>query len=106
MKTRERYIRQRKALYDLQGGRCYYCEIRMYLPHDGKFKPGCRRLDACTLEHLDDKYSPERGKHRGEFRRVAACAHCNERRSTERTAELTREQKWVLSGRRPRELVT
>lgn len=41
--------------------------------------------DAATLDHLDDRWSPERGMHPGERRRVAACRECNERRSNERT---------------------
>lgn len=106
MKSRDRYKKQRQALYERQNGRCYYCQIKMYLPRDGAFNPGCRRMDACTLEHLDDKYSCERGKHQGEFRRVAACRWCNEDREKRRTAELSREELWARSGRRPEELVT
>lgn len=55
-------------------------------------------LDLCTFDHLDDRYSPERGKHPNTYRNVAACWDCNNKRNREREASLPRPVLWERSG--------
>lgn len=78
--------RKRERLMKMQGGRCYYCRCEMtILPptHKGRLPD-----DAATFEHLDDRYSPERGRHYGEIRVVLACNKCNFERNREREKEV------------------
>ncbi len=37
--------------------------------------------NAATFEHLDDRFSTERGQHAGERRVVLACSSCNHDRA-------------------------
>lgn len=37
-------------------------------------------LDMCTIDHLDPKWHPLRGKFNGELRKVVACNACNSAR--------------------------
>jgi len=57
--------------------------------------------DLCTLEHLDDRYSPERGKHFGEIRVVAACWLCNHEQNKKREKEVGLEVLWQKSNSYP-----
>ncbi len=83
-----RHRRQVRALSQRQHGRCYWCDVEMLPPGpDGGKKPDSRQ---CTLDHLDDRFNPERGKHPGEIRRVAACWHCNHTRGVESQAKIPR----------------
>lgn len=91
---------QRIRLYNEQEGKCYYCFKLMRLMPSGYI--GALPPDACTREHLDDKYSPERGKHKGERRIVAACHKCNAGRAAERTNALTYEERVIRSRGEPK----
>lgn len=79
-KAQER--RQKLALFERQNGLCFYCKQHMILsfapPTHAKENP--RR---ATLEHLDHRWSPDRGRHSGEYRRVLACHECNGKRGAE-----------------------
>ena len=57
---------------------------------------------TCTLEHLDDRLSGERGKHNGEYRRVAACEKCNTERgqASERAAGIDELRRRAQNGHR------
>ena len=55
-----------------------------------------------TLDHLDDRYSPERGKSRGERRIVMACWKCNNERNIARQAALPKAVLHEKCGRAPR----
>lgn len=73
--------RQRASLFAKQKGLCYWCKGRMVMPDPTRIRrhralPG----NLATIDHLDHKFSPERGKHPGEYRRVLACKRCNELR--------------------------
>ena len=54
---------------------------------DGRKAGGGLRKDACTLEHLDDRYSELRGQLAGQKRVVAACYACNNRRAQDRNSQ-------------------
>ena len=56
----------------------------------------------CTFDHFDDRYSDERGKHPGEYRNVAACWTCNNRRNQMQEAHVPKEVLWAKSGSPPR----
>jgi hypothetical protein len=91
VKTRSQ---KRRELCERQRWRCWYCNKTMrwvdYAAHFEQRQPLPR--DAATIEHLDDRFSPERGKHSGERRQVAACHGCNNRRARERVITCGRSQ--------------
>ena len=68
---------KRERLYASQDGECYWCGCEMILgpfePKTGKRPPA----NLATFEHLDDKFSSERGQYTGEARVVLACNKCN-----------------------------
>lgn len=81
---------RRAKLFHKQEGKCYWCELPMLLiKPPAKMEKPIRNM--CTLDHLDDRFSPERGKHGGELRTVAACWQCNWNRNKQREKELPRE---------------
>lgn len=98
-----RYIRKQiEVLFWRQEGLCYYCDEPMLPPGSYKPKTGVRIPDDfCTLEHLDDKFSQERGRHAGKIRRVAACNFCNNKKGRESQAAQPIEELWRRSGRYP-----
>lgn len=77
--------KRRDAAFRRQGGKCYYCNCQMV--KGGQKSSGGLRADACTLEHLDDRFSEFRGMLRGERRVVAACYACNNKRAHERNRQ-------------------
>jgi hypothetical protein len=92
---------QRLRLCERQEWLCYWCQKPMrwiVLGKKGHLPP-----DAATTDHLDDRLSPERGKHEGEFRRVAAHKRCNEARSNARQQALGIDELHRRSGRAPLE---
>lgn len=66
--------RKRLRMFLRQGGKCHWCGGRMFfsLGQGGSFHD-----DEATIEHLDHRYSPERGKHPGEYRLAATHNRCN-----------------------------
>lgn len=68
--------RSRLHAFNRQGGRCYYCNLPMWL--DGQAGPPQLR---CTAEHLTAQC--EGGKD-GQSNIVAACWHCNRTRHKRR----------------------
>lgn len=99
MGSRERRA-QLEKMYRFQRGRCHWCGHKMLPPGGPK---GGGRIDPrlCTYDHFDDRYSPERGKHAGVYRNVAACWACNNKRNKERESELPRPILWARSGAFP-----
>jgi hypothetical protein len=102
---REKFKRQIRRLYERQNGKCHWCGNEMkppgtFIPASGKRPPP----DLCTMEHLDDRWDPMRGKYPGQFRRVAACLACNNGRNTARLKELPIEVLWAASGSPKRRL--
>lgn len=75
--------RQRRALFKRQGGLCYYCNQPMALIEEHQKHPSPW---TATFEHLDDRWSNERGCHPREYRIVLACLRCNGDRNTARQA--------------------
>lgn len=70
----ERERRQKCRLFAEQRGLCFYCNKHMMLTFQHlKQQPE----NLATLEHMDSKWSQERGKHPGEQRHVLACRKCN-----------------------------
>lgn len=68
--------RSRLHAFNSQGGRCYYCGLRMWL--DGQQGPPQLR---CTAEHLT---ADSKGGKDSQVNIVAACWHCNRTRHKRR----------------------
>lgn len=81
--------RKKVFLFKQQNGLCCLCGERMNLikfssdhPHGIKF-PSFLRNHSTTFEHIDDRFSFERGLHHGEQRIFLAHSSCNEKRGKE-----------------------
>jgi hypothetical protein len=72
------FRRQREALWR-KDPHCHWCGCLTIL---WKSSPKNKVMphNAATLDHLDSRMSPERGKHPGERRHVLACYRCNQDR--------------------------
>ena len=95
-----RPTRQRKLLFHMQGGKCHWCKQQMvfYIPKNGE-KP---LANMVTIDHLDDRLNPHRGKTGGSVRRrVGACWQCNVDRGSQSVAAQPIEVLWQRSGRLP-----
>src|SRR5690349_5524902 len=102
MTRKQRKRTQLMRMFRRQDGRCHWCATEMIPPHSFQPKHYQRPpLTLCTFDHLDDRFSEERGKHGGEFRNVAACWKCNNDRAKAREASLPREILWQKSGSPP-----
>lgn len=102
MGTNKKRQDQLRRMFRRQEGRCHWCGVGMVPPgtHKGKGKPDPR---LCTVDHLDCRYSEDRGKHAGEYRRVAACWTCNNNRATMQQANMPKEVLWRKSNAYPDE---
>ena len=83
--------KQRDRLYQKQGGKCYYCKKQMVKrwPH----RPGETIPDnLATLEHLDSRLNPMRGRFVNELRHAVVCKSCNEAKAAEEVARLGLEE--------------
>jgi len=97
-RTNFRHKEQRKLLWRRQGGLCYWCKKPTRLL---KTTGGPIPEDAATIDHLDSRLSPERGKHKGEWRHVMACSKCNHERARAEDMALPRETQHERSKRHP-----
>lgn len=93
------YMRhKRQQLFKEQGGLCHWCRETMVLIER---VPGGiwirQRPDEATIEHLDPRYSPERGKHPGEVRQVLACSKCNNERAARDILAMPIQTRWEMS---------
>lgn len=82
MPSRNRIRIHRRRAFEQQGGRCYYCGVRMWLTSPEELSKAPRRCSAweklrCTAEHLVAQC--EGGGHTAQ-NIVAACARCNHMR--------------------------
>lgn len=82
MSSSNRIQTHRKSAFERQGGRCYYCDVRMWLSSPDELPGGHRGAAAlalvrCTAEHLVAQR--DGGRHAG-ANLVAACARCNHMR--------------------------
>lgn len=94
-------LEKKRRQFARQNGLCFYCQNPMRLI-DGPLPRGTRTPDdIATFEHLDDRYSPERGKHAGSRRVVLAHHLCNQIRGDARTKALPLTERHERSGRRP-----
>lgn len=98
LKSRERRRRQVEGLFKRQRGLCFYCNCPMWLApaheHTKRQPP-----NMATLEHLDSRFSAERGTHEGQIRRVLACLACNNARADAEQAAQPRELLRALASR-------
>lgn len=101
-REKARRARFKRRLLEQQRGGCHWCgcDIRIYEvgPVGGTNPP-----DMATWDHLDDRLSPERGKHPGKIRKVLACPKCNHDRGALSCKAVPIERLRELSGRHPRE---
>lgn len=82
MPSSHRIKNLRKLAFEQQGGRCYYCGVRMWLTCPSELPVGQRSETAlamirCTAEHL---IAQRDGGVHTESNIVAACARCNHTR--------------------------
>ena len=82
-----RNYRQCKRLFAQQGGLCHYCKEPMTLERPTRHKKVADNM--ATIEHLEDRYDPNRGKFAGQKRHVVACHKCNNGRNSVRQADPT-----------------
>jgi hypothetical protein len=80
MNGHQKKLSLRAALFRKQRGRCHWCGEQMTLTEPVRGQPD--DPDMCTLEHIEDRWSPLRG--RGGYRNVAAHKRCNNARSARR----------------------
>ena len=100
--------RKRMRLYHQQGGLCFWCHEPMQLLTAAECQARERNLpqNLCTLDHLEPRWHPERGKYPGALRVVASCLACNNKRDRELVSKIPREILHRASrGERARELV-
>lgn len=113
--------RRKQALWIQQGGRCCWCNCAMLHWNDlhsdpskrekhgirvnrnGEMKLRSMPQKLATLEHLRDRYHPERqvapvGR---EQRWALACWQCNSERGNQRTKERPIEELWRRSRSAP-----
>ena len=55
-----------------------------------------------TIDHLDSRLSPERGKHCGTIRTVLSCSPCNNKRGIEETSRLPKYELWIRGNSFPK----
>ena len=91
---------QLARMFRRQGGHCAWCGCEMLPPGSHKGK-GRVPPTLCTFDHFDDRHSDERGKHAGEYRNVAACWTCNNRRNQMQEANVPKESVRKKSGSPP-----
>ena len=68
------FARQRRAAFDEQDRRCYYCSRRMWWSSPGEIGPGAKTDLQCTAEHL---HARRDGGPNSTTNIVAACRSCN-----------------------------
>lgn len=68
--------RLRPILYRRQGGTCFWCGVSLLLVTQPQ-----ERWRYATIDHIDEKDSPNKGKHSGKRRKVLACGPCNHDRA-------------------------
>jgi len=109
MSGSSRLLRLKRArLFARQGGLCYWCKQQMVLLNfAGQGKVKHRPPNMCTLDHLEPRWHPLRGKFPGHRRIVAACDKCNGERDRQQLAQIPRElvRLSASDGVRARELV-
>jgi hypothetical protein len=85
---RARIRRRRCALFEQQGGLCYWCKGEAVLMDGQNFHGVGQPKNLATLDHLRDRYDPTRREpSNGEPRYVMACYDCNQKRGYERTMQ-------------------
>lgn len=75
---------------------CHWCSRPLVDPRNYQWKTpsGHNRLiknppdNLATLDHLDSRFSQERGKHPGKVRTVLACQKCNLQRAADEARRL------------------
>jgi hypothetical protein len=103
-KTPEQRLRRQLAfLFEAQHGLCAWCQRPMILL-DGtapRHKPYPK--NGATIDHLEDRFSPDRGKFHGTntYRHVAACSECNGRRGAESQRAVGKEELYKRGCCRP-----
>ena len=82
--------------------RCHWCKKPTVLIERHERKKGepkvRHRPDEATIDHLDPRHSNERGKHKGEYRRVLSCLKCNGERDRRALSELPIHTLWEMNG--------
>lgn len=93
-----RLRRRRAKLFKNQGGKCHWCQCDMLFihtgPHDGRLPK-----NMCTIDHLRDRFHPERrAPAKGDQRLVAACWQCNNDRGKVHQQKQPIEELWHRAG--------
>lgn len=94
------HVGRRARAFQRQGGKCHWCGCDMVLAKGpGNAKANDMPHDLCTLDHLDERGTPQRGKYPGKLRTVAACWLCNHTRGKEFEKRKSRAQRRAESQR-------
>lgn len=80
----KRLVRRRHRLHAIDPA-CHWCRVETVL-----IIGHCRQPppNMATIDHLDDRFSKARGRHKNTERTVLACLACNHRRGQERQTAL------------------
>lgn len=86
---------QRRMLWEMNP-HCRFCGVLTVLPEQ---HPSSKPNPVwATIEHLDSRLSPDRGKRPGEFRHTLSCWRCNNQRNYQEHATTPRQTLWERSG--------
>lgn len=81
---------------------CHWCGRRLICPRsltvNGRLPKGYVP-NMATIDHIDSRLSPERGKHPGKVRTVLSCRKCNELRAAAEVERIGIEEERRRSGR-------
>lgn len=91
-------------LYHRFGGICHWCGCKTWLKPAGQPTKSFAPLMA-TRDHLDDRFSSERGTFPGRYRLVLACNRCNNERARISQASRPIEELRARAGRPPSDTV-
>ena len=95
----ERKKVHRAAMFVRQKGACHYCGTQMLLMWTC---PTAYRPDnLCTIEHLRDRFHPDRQEPGNDRRHVAACLKCNFEKGRESVLAQPIHERWKAAGAYP-----
>lgn len=99
-RTKSTYNKWRRACMFKRDPLCHWCRIPMVLVERTKGVVIDSVPNEATIDHLDPRGSPERGKHGGEIRQVLACWSCNAKRNDEFQSSIPTQTWWERDRRR------
>ena len=98
--SRSQRARRRNKLWE-RDPHCRFCGVETVLPEN--VPEGPIPDNMATIEHLDSRNNPDRGKFCGQERTTLACFKCNNDRNKEEVKKIPIEKRREISkrGHRP-----